>query len=209
MHCFRRVGIYCHFALTWTGIATDLNPRYVFAKFNESLKDTDQSPYNSDEKVQSQLKTIPTFLALFIFGFLYELVLVWDALRVKNTIQVIGICIANLALMVYTSIQVDQIREAVDILITQNAVQDLTVWNDVQGILIAIPCVIGVGTICYSFVAWKLYQEFAWDILKHIGADYRMKKRFLHYQVCTNIIIDKTPAVSLIYSADLHRSFEV
>ncbi|KAI0171581.1 hypothetical protein BJ166DRAFT_589637 [Pestalotiopsis sp. NC0098] len=156
---------------------------YVFAKFNESLKDTDQSPYNSDEKVQSQLKTIPTFLALFIFGFLYELVLVWDALRVKNTIQVIGICIANLALMVYTSIQVDQIREAVDILITQNAVQDLTVWNDVQGILIAIPCVIGVGTICYSFVAWKLYQEFAWDILKHIGADYRMKKRFLHYQI--------------------------
>ncbi|KAK9777518.1 hypothetical protein SCAR479_05911 [Seiridium cardinale] len=156
---------------------------YTFAKFNSSLKDMTQAPYSTDEKVQSQLKTIPTFLALFIFGFLYELVLVWDALRVKNTIQVIGVCIANLALMVYTSIQVDQIDEAVTILITQNAVEDLTVWNDVKGILIAIPCIIGVGTICFSFVAWKLYQEFAWDILKHIGADYRMKKRFLHYQI--------------------------
>ncbi|KAK6063052.1 hypothetical protein SCUP515_12755 [Seiridium cupressi] len=156
---------------------------YTFAKFNSSLKDMSQAPYSTDEKVQSQLKTIPTFLALFIFGFLYELVLVWDALRVKNTIQVIGVCIANLALMVYTSIQVDQIDEAVTILITQNAVEDLTVWNDVKGILIAIPCIIGVGTICFSFVAWKLYQEFAWDILKHIGADYRMKKRFLHYQI--------------------------
>lgn len=142
-----------------------------------------QAPYSTDEKVQPQLKTIPTFLALFIFGFLYELVLVWDALRVKNTIQVIGICIANLALMVYTSIQVDQINEAITILKTQNAVEELDVWSDVQGILIAIPCIIGVGTICFSLVAWRLYQEFAWDILKHIGADYRMKKRFLHYQV--------------------------
>ncbi|KAH6657788.1 hypothetical protein BKA67DRAFT_532979 [Truncatella angustata] len=156
---------------------------YTFAKFNSSLKDMSQAPYNTDDKVQPQLKTIPTFLALFIFGFLYELLLVWDALRVKNTIQVIGICIANLALMVYTSIQVDQMSDAITILKTQNAVKDLGVWSDVQGVLIAIPCIIGVGTICFSFVAWKLYQEFAWDILKHIGADYRMKKRFLHYQI--------------------------
>ncbi|KAI1844782.1 hypothetical protein JX266_009010 [Neoarthrinium moseri] len=156
---------------------------YTFARFNGSLKDTSQSPYNTDTDVQAQLKTIPTFLALFIFGFLYELVLVWDALRVKNTIQVIGLCIANLALMVYTSIQVDQIQDAIDILKTKNAVEELGVWMDVKGLLIAIPCIIGVCTVGFGLLAWKLYQEFAWDILKHIGADYRMKKRFLHYQI--------------------------
>lgn len=154
---------------------------YVFAKFQVNLGNT-----NSDG-VRSQSKTIPTFLTLFIFGFLYVLVVVWDALRLKNTIQVIGVCIANLALMVYTAIQVDQIQEAIEILGENNAlVEDMraaVLWADIRPYLVAIPAIIAACTIGMAFVAWKLYQEFAWDILKTIGADYRMKKRFLHYQI--------------------------
>lgn len=163
---------------------------YVFAMFQTHLED-----YNaSTSTTAAQYKTIPTFLTLFIFGFLYELVLVWDALRMKNTIQIIGICIANLALLVYTAIQIEQINEAItdlsksitggyttskgDILSGSDAL-----WGEIQGFLIAIPIVLAVGTIVLSWIAWKLYQVFAWDILKQIGADYRMKKRFLHYQV--------------------------
>jgi len=126
-------------------------------------------------------------LTLFIFGFLYELVVVWDALRMKNTIQVIGVCIANLALLVYTAIQIEQIQTAITILGEFNALKPETLstelWGDVKPYLVAIPAVIGLATVCMGFIAWKLYQEFAWDILKNIGADYRMKKRFLHYQV--------------------------
>ncbi|KHN98903.1 uncharacterized protein MAM_03365 [Metarhizium album ARSEF 1941] len=155
---------------------------YVFAKFQTSL-----GPNVKVDKVQSQYKTIPTFLTLFIFGFLYELVIVWDALRMKNTIQVIGVCIANLALLVYTALQVDQIDMAIRVL-GQNAALEVGVTStelfaQVHAFLIAIPSVIGLATVCMSFICWKLYQEFAWDILKNIGADYRMKKRFLHYQI--------------------------
>jgi hypothetical protein len=117
---------------------------------------------------------------------LYELVVVWDALRLKNTIQVIGVCIANLALLVYTAIQVDQIAEAIQVLkevASALKLPDKEIWDSIRGFLLAIPCIIALCTLAMGFVAWKLYQEFAWDILKHIGADYRMKKRFLHYQV--------------------------
>lgn len=155
-----------------------------------------ESVLKADDDTAAQYKTIPTFLTLFIFGFLYELLLVWDALRLKNTIQIIGICIANLALLVYTAIQIDQIHEALTLL-GQNQGLDggytneqgvvispqQALWDEVQGFLIAIPIILAVGTIVLSFIAWKLYQVFAWDILKQIGADYRMKKRFLHYQV--------------------------
>lgn len=154
------------------------------------------SVMNSDEDTKAQYKTIPTFLTLFIFGFLYELLLVWDALRLKNTIQIIGICIANLALLVYTAIQIDQIHDALTLLGQNNGLDggytnekgvvispQQALWDEVQGFLIAIPIILAVGTIILSFIAWKLYQVFAWDILKQIGADYRMKKRFLHYQV--------------------------
>ncbi|KAH7156380.1 hypothetical protein EDB81DRAFT_646487 [Dactylonectria macrodidyma] len=155
---------------------------YIFAKFQTSLGDDSSMP-----EVQSQVKTIPTFLTLFIFGFLYTLIIVWDALRQKNTIQVIGVCFSNLALMVYTTIQVDQIREAIRVLKNNNAIApsttDLELWADVKPYLIAIPCVIALATVGMAFLSWKIYQEYAWDILKTIGADYRMKKRFLHYQI--------------------------
>lgn len=156
----------------------------------------DSALKNADSDTKAQYKTIPTFLTLFIFGFLYELLLVWDALRLKNTIQIIGICIANLALLVYTAIQIDQIHDVLTLLgqnngLAGNFTDDKGVgitpqqglWDEVQGFLIAIPIILAVGTIILSFIAWKLYQVFAWDILKQIGADYRMKKRFLHYQV--------------------------
>jgi hypothetical protein len=155
----------------------------VFGRFQTSLNDD----WVDDSEVQSQYKTIPTFLTLFIFGFLYELVVVWDALRMKNTIQAIGVCIANLALMIYTALQVDQIRIALNILGEANALKPTEsapeVWDVIRPYLVAIPAVIGLGSIGLGFVSWKLYQVFAWDILKNIGADYRMKQRFLHYQV--------------------------
>ncbi|KAJ2987190.1 hypothetical protein NUW58_g4642 [Xylaria curta] len=156
---------------------------YTFALFQRGLRNTQQDAYREDEEVQSQLKTIPTFLGLFILGFIYEVILVWDALIAKNTIQIIGVCIANLALLVYGALQIDQIREAIFILNRRGVFWNHDVWTETQAELIAIPAIIGLITLILSFLAWKLYQEFAWDILKQIGADYRMKKRFLHYQI--------------------------
>lgn len=156
--------------------------RYTFAKFQLNVGSPPQGSLSRD--VDAEYKTIPTFLTLFIFAFIYELVLVWDALRMKNTIQVIFVCVANVAFLVFTAIQIDQIKEAIDILtIAKGALREDDLWEDIIPFLGVIPGVVGLGTIIMVFIAWKLYQEFAWDILKHIGADYRMKKRFLYYQV--------------------------
>ncbi|KLU84033.1 hypothetical protein MAPG_03080 [Magnaporthiopsis poae ATCC 64411] len=157
---------------------------YVFGRFQSSLKYVPPDLQSPLEGAPAQ--SIPTFLALFIFGFLFQVVLVWDALRMKNTIQVIGICVSNLAMMLYTVIQIDQIRQAIDTLALHNRLENTTsseLWGDCQPLLIAIPIIVALCTLGMGFVAWKLYQEFAWDILKQIGADYRMKRRFLHYQV--------------------------
>ena len=154
----------------------------MFGQFEVKIKKA-----NKDPSVESQEKIIPTFLTLFIFGFLYELVLVWDALRKKNTIQVIGLCCANLALMIYTTIQCSQIQDALSVLQDHEALDTSTsgtrVWEIVRPFLDAIPAILALGSISMAFVTFKLYQKFAWDILKNIGADYRMKQRFLHYQV--------------------------
>lgn len=129
-------------------------------------------------------RTIPTYLTLFIFGFLYQLVLVYDSLRLKNTIQVIGLCIYNAGMLIYAAIQYDQVDEAITKLKLKNLIEnDKTVWKDVKPYLLAVPIIISFFTVVMSAIAWKLYDEFAWTIYKHISADLRMKRRFLTFQV--------------------------
>jgi Na+/pantothenate symporter len=146
---------------------------------------------SQDPTLDSQYRTIPTFLTLFIFGFLYVLLLSWDALRQKNTIQIIGLCIANLALLVYTILQIDQINNSIQKLEAAGAIlpdpSNGDIWETCKPFLVATPAIIGVATLAMTTCAYQLYREFAWDILKQIGADYRMKKRFLHYQVRSRI----------------------
>lgn len=164
---------------------------YVFAKFQTSLKNDE----NTQDNPESQ--TIPTFLTLYIFAFLFQLLLVFDALRAKNTIQVIGLCMFNAALLLYAAIQYTQIRDAVGSLAINNKIED-GVWIAVKPYLVAVPCIIALGLALMSVAAWKLYDEFAWTIYKEISADLKMKRRYLTYQVR---ISDEIPiAVALLIS---------
>jgi len=79
-------------------------------------------------------------------------------------------------------VQMEQIKQAV---IALNAVGDinLAIWGQTKPFLIAIPCILAFGTVILSVAAWKLYDEFAWTIYKHISADLRMKRRYLTFQI--------------------------
>jgi hypothetical protein len=110
------------------------------------------------------------------------MILVYDALRAQNTIQIIGLCVMNLGILVYTAIQKDQIEEAFQNLLDEDVI-DPDYWSSIRPFLVALPCVIALGTLILSFIAWKLYDEFAWTIYKQISADLRLKRRFLIYQV--------------------------
>ena len=154
---------------------------YVFEQFQTSLTGSYQS-----DSTASDSRSIPTFLTLYIFGLLYQLVLVYDALRLKNTIQIIGLCIYNVGLLVYAAVQMDQIQTAVISLAGKKEI-DLRIWTAIKPYLIAIPCILAIGTVLMSVVAWKLYDEFAWTIYKHISADLRMKRRYLTFQVYSEL----------------------
>jgi len=149
---------------------------FIFAEFQESLLPHKPSIPN--------VRTIPTYLTLFIFGFLYQLVLVYDSLRLKNTIQVIGLCAYNLGMLIYAAIQYDQIEQAISRLVDEQYIDASSdVWADVKPYLLAVPCIIAFFSLAMGFIAWKLYDEFAWTIYKHISADLRMKRRFLTFQI--------------------------
>ena len=151
--------------------------RYVFGRFQSSIR-----PPKEGEEEHNEERTIPTYLAVFMFGFIYQIVLVYDALRLKNTIQIIGLVLYNIGILIYAAIQFDQISDAVRVLDGKDAIVD-HFWSKVKPMLVALPAVMAVMTVVFAFIAWKLYDEFAWTIYKHISADLRLKRRYLTYQV--------------------------
>jgi len=153
---------------------------YVFGQFQSELHPEAANPHAEGQAKWA--KTIPTQLALLIFAFVYELLLVYDALSNQNTIQVIGIVVMNFGILVYTGIQKEQIHEAYRQLV-KDAFIPKEYWSQVVGTLIVLPCLVALFSVILAFIAWKLYQEFGWKIYKQIGADIRMKRRFLVYQI--------------------------
>lgn len=148
---------------------------YVFGRFQSQL-------HPAADDASNEARTIPTYLAVFMFGYIYQLFLVWDALRLKNTIQVIGLVIYNVGILVYAAIQFDQIHDASVSLGGKNLLPD-DFWFKVKPMLISLPALMAVATLFFAFEAWKLYGEFAWTIYKRISADTRLKKRYLTYQI--------------------------
>ena len=154
---------------------------FIFAKFDESLRGRART---SHSPIQSEL--VLSYLTIFMFGFCYQVILVWDALRCKNTIQVIGIGIYNLGLLVYATMESIEIERAITILLRISAFKAGARQSLHLSLLIA-PIILAVGTLLLSLVAWKLYTEFAWVIYKQISADIRLKKRYRTYQVLSKL----------------------
>ncbi|KAK6539292.1 hypothetical protein TWF694_009525 [Orbilia ellipsospora] len=157
---------------------------YIFGTFQASIPSNIEHPGVADNR-----KPITTYLTLFIFAWVFQFVLVYDALRLKNTIQIFGLCIFNALMLLYSAIQIDQIKEAIFMASGGNTEANpgnydpSKLWSRVKPFLIAIPVVIAVITLFMSFVAWRLHDEFAWTIYKHISADLRMKRRYLIFQI--------------------------
>ncbi|OQE05338.1 hypothetical protein PENVUL_c025G07070 [Penicillium vulpinum] len=135
---------------------------------------------DDNEKADGPMR-FQSFLGLYIFALLYELALSYDALRRKNTIQLVGLCICNLGLLTFGILQIQEIKDTIASLTHQVPDERLQSLYDIE--IILVPVFLAVGTVCMSFFTWKLRAEFSWSIYKNISADLQMKRRYFTYQV--------------------------
>ncbi|KAJ5420528.1 hypothetical protein N7465_003047 [Penicillium sp. CMV-2018d] len=135
---------------------------------------------DDDSKTNGQMR-LQSFLGLYIFALLYELALSYDALRRKNTIQLVGLCICNQGLFAFGILQMREIKDTIATLADQNLSDHLQDLYKIE--LILVPVFLGIGSLCMTFFTWKLRGEFSWSIYKNISADLQMKRRYFVYQV--------------------------
>ncbi|KAG9226327.1 hypothetical protein CCMSSC00406_0003206 [Pleurotus cornucopiae] len=135
-------------------------------------------------------KTLPCFLALFALAEIFELIMAFDALRLRNIIQLIGILAFHLGMMIFAAVQVEQTRLA--LVIGQDCDDNWnsvtcdgpgSLWRRVRPFLIVAPCVIGASWAVMLFFVKQLYAEFGWAIFHVVGANPKMKSMYQWYQI--------------------------
>ncbi|KAJ7709924.1 hypothetical protein B0H17DRAFT_970975 [Mycena rosella] len=136
-------------------------------------------------------KTLPCYLALFALAEIFELLMAFDALRLRNVIQLLGILLFHMALIVFAAIQIHQTETAllngkVDCSTTVSLINcDVpgSLWRAVKPFLIVVPCVIAGSWFLMMFFVRELYSEFGWAIFHVVGANPKMKRMYQWYQI--------------------------
>ncbi|KAL1947786.1 hypothetical protein VTO73DRAFT_13510 [Trametes versicolor] len=138
----------------------------------------------------SRYKTIPCYLALFILAEVFELFMAYDALRLRNVIQLVGILLFHSALVVMAALQVHETRAALVLDASANWTTNYvggggpgTLWQTVLPFLIVSPVIIGVSWLVMIFFVRELYHEFGWAIFHIVGANPAAKTMYQFYQV--------------------------
>ncbi|GAA6007961.1 hypothetical protein JCM11491_006557 [Sporobolomyces phaffii] len=145
---------------------------------------------------RNEKSVLPVYLGLFVLAHVVQLVLAFDALVAKNTIQVLALLIFNtlfvtppsrsvpsnggaqqleeelalIGVVEFVPEQINEIRELIE-----EPVLKILVWF--------IPGMISLTEVIYLLTIFPLYKEFGWSVFKRIGADRRIKRCFLWYQV--------------------------
>ncbi|RKP09465.1 hypothetical protein THASP1DRAFT_22700 [Thamnocephalis sphaerospora] len=130
-------------------------------------------------------KGLPVYFGIFIASQVFQVILVIDAIRMQNTIQIIGFLGFNLCCFLYSILQVNQLKT-----VFENAQpQEDTSWRTVvNALLIIVAVTIALCEAVYIWLAKQLYQEFGWKIYKKIGADLIKRRMYRDYHICLMLL---------------------
>ncbi|KDN42141.1 hypothetical protein RSAG8_06999, partial [Rhizoctonia solani AG-8 WAC10335] len=139
---------------------------------DKAQKDPDSATQQADDLT---VKRLPVYLGIFAFAHVYQFILAMFAVHQRNIMQFVFLGIFNMALLIYSIIQIYEITVKSNVVIQEDAQQA------VRALTTTIPCVIAFAQVVYVGLAWKIYQEFGWKVYKLLGADRLVKKMYAHY----------------------------
>ncbi|KAG1731896.1 hypothetical protein EDB19DRAFT_1896845 [Suillus lakei] len=118
--------------------------------------------------------TLPCYLALFILAEIFELIMAFDALRLRNIIQLMGIVLFHGALIVFSALQVHETHVAIYNCQPSCITDPNHLWNKVQ-----------MAASWFFLMFWikQLYNEFGWVIFHVVGANPKFKSMYQFYQI--------------------------
>jgi hypothetical protein len=133
---------------------------------------------------------MPLQSAVFILGMLVQAALAFDALRGRNSLQLIGICIFNSCIFVFCVMRYFQTITNAELLkVGFNGVGKPFVDTNkhyervIAPTLLPLTIIVGVCALASFFLTQKLSTEFAWAIYRQVSGNIKARRRYLAYQV--------------------------
>ncbi|ORX74816.1 hypothetical protein DL89DRAFT_264607 [Linderina pennispora] len=153
----------------------------IYQKSNES-----QWGFGVQDPTTSVSITKDSFIVydvIFIVAQIFLLILCWEAVAHKNTIQIIAATIFNLMCLIYSLIQYTTfyIRPSVTARIFKND-------NDMRILQITIMVVYSLCSLTFAMLNWELYQLFGWKTYKKLGANLRLRRAYKWHQILLTLL---------------------
>lgn len=154
---------------------------FVFACFQDNFDESHWCPESDFVSLPSHdpcsvylsLKaTIPTYMALFIFAGVYQILVALWALSRRNIIQLLMLVFFAFAMLIYAGVQYDQIGDGA--VAFHNA--ELLTQAQARAFIIAIPCIIAAEALVLLVLTWMLYREYNVAVFQKLGPDKSLKR---------------------------------
>ncbi|CAE6422392.1 unnamed protein product [Rhizoctonia solani] len=131
----------------------------IYLKMRDTLESIQKDPDSTTQEADDlTVKRLPVYLGIFAFAHVYQFILAMFAVHQRNIMQFVFLGIFNMALLIYSIIQISEIKVKSDVVIQESSQQI------VKALTTTIPCVISLAQIVYVGLAWKIYQEFGWKV---------------------------------------------
>jgi len=135
---------------------------------------------------QSSARRLPVYFSIFGFAHVFQLILAIDAVWMRNTLQFFFLTAFNLIFLIYAVVQIFEIRSTLpnNTASSQSAIFSIPI----NILVIIIPFVIALAELAYVILGWSIWREFGWKVYKLLGADRRIKRLYVHYQILACIM---------------------
>jgi len=135
---------------------------------------------------ESSARRLPVYFSIFGFAHVFQLILAIDAVWMRNTLQFLFLTAFNLLFLIYAVVQIFEIRSVLSpsTSTSHSAIFDIPI----NVLVIIIPFVIAVAELAYVVLGWSIWREFGWKVYKLLGADRRIKRLYVHYQILACIM---------------------
>ncbi|KAJ2768423.1 hypothetical protein IWQ56_002519 [Coemansia nantahalensis] len=121
--------------------------------------------------------------AMFIVAQLFLLMLCWEAVAHKNTIQIIAATLFNVMCLAYALIQYTTfyVHPSASAGIFQKD-------HDMRVLSITTMVVYALCSVAFALLSWELYQTFGWKTYKKLGADLRLRRAYKWHQILLTLL---------------------
>jgi hypothetical protein len=168
-------SLYCRLYVLTVAIETIID----LAIEGELLVRFHQAGLGAGDDTAGGSRKMKVYLGIFVLAHVFQMVMALDAVYNRNTLQVFCLTAFNLSFMIYSIIQIGEIRAIGGSLSQQTGISDIPI----NVLTTIIPCVIAAAELAYIGLGWKIYTEFGWQVYKFLGADRQIKKMYAQFQV--------------------------